>query len=583
MKKKLMIVFAIFVVVFLLIEPAIANSQTLWKHDYTSTLKNLDDPHEEILNGRRFLWKAPSLPPLDDGYPVLFVLHGATQYAESWFWSGKGGLKGSFVWGKRQTNFVENALEKGFFIIAPDSIRPYKFGPKAWDSSTMNFNESKDLPFIQDILDWLLNPPVPINSSRIFCIGFSSGAFMTSRIAYFFGSQFRATAVHSGGFADRGHLTVLQHSFDYNSKHDISEDHPPTLIIHGSKDLLVPIELGVRYYKELQNAGIRVHILLNSNGRHIWQSIFNKQILEWFLYGSHAPEQPIQPLAGPGGSNYSHNEVIESSYGRGAKKYWIFEPAEPKPETAPLVVFNHGWSAMHPRFYRAWIDHIVKRGNIVVYPRYQRGFVIGFKFFSSNAVNAVKNAIKELENGGHVAPDLEKFAITGHSLGGGITANMAARAEEEGLPIPKAIMPVQPALVYDKNADLSKTSNETLMLVIVGEDDTVVGNQSGRTIFLNTEQIPLFKKDFVIQVTDNYGYPGIVADHFAPTCETNNSFLSVDAMDYYCTWKLFDALTDYAFYGINAEYCLGNTPKQRYMGEWSDGSLVKELIVTDTP
>ena len=54
-------------------------------------------------------------------------------------------------------------------------------------------------------------------------------------------------------------------------------------------------------------------------------------------------------------------------------------------------------------------------------------------------------------------------------------------------------------------------------------------------------------------------------------------------MDYYSTWKLFDALTDYAFYGINGEYCFGDTPEQRFMGLWSDGTPVNELIVTDTP
>ena len=39
-------------------------------------------------------------------------------------------------------------------------------------------------------------------------------------------------------------------------------------------------------------------------------------------------------------------------------------------------------------------------------------------------------------------------------------------------------------------------------------------------------------------------------------------------MDYFSTWKLFDALTDYAFYGINGEYCPGNTLEQQYMGMW---------------
>ena len=54
-------------------------------------------------------------------------------------------------------------------------------------------------------------------------------------------------------------------------------------------------------------------------------------------------------------------------------------------------------------------------------------------------------------------------------------------------------------------------------------------------------------------------------------------------MDYYSTWKLFDALTDYAFYGINGKFCLGNTPEQKNMGNWSDGTPVKKLIITDNP
>jgi len=293
------------------------------------------------------------------------------------------------------------------------------------------------------------------------------------------------------------------------------------------------------------------------------------------------PTPPDQPPSGPGGSDYAHNKVIKTRYKWGAHQYWIFEPDDPKPEYAPLIVFNHGWTAIFPIFYKEWIYHIVKKGNIVVYPRYQFGIYIGFRNFYSNAAQAVKDAIEELENGNHVSPELDKFAIVGHSLGGGITAYMAADASFLGLPIPKAIMPVQPAIPFGSSVDLGKISNETIMLVIVGENDTVVGNVSGKIIFNNSYQVPLSQKDFVIQVTDTYGEPDLVADHIAPLCIPFTD--TVDAMDYYSTWKLFDALTDYAFYGINKEYCLDNTPEQRFMGLWSDGTPVKELIVTDTP
>jgi hypothetical protein len=50
-------------------------------------------------------------------------------------------------------------------------------------------------------------------------------------------------------------------------------------------------------------------------------------------------------------------------------------------------------------------------------------------------------------------------------------------------------------------------------------------------------------------------------------------------MDYYGTWKLFDGLYESAFYGKNREYALGNTTEERYMGKWSNGVPVKELMI----
>ena len=326
----------------------------------------------------------------------------------------------------------------------------------------------------------------------------------------------------------------------------------------------------------------------------MYKNMLKKQILVLFiicffmtsfigsvLSKSDNPTPPNQPSSGPGGSDYVHDDVKEYRYKWGAHQFWIFEPDSPKPESAPLIVFNHGWSSFFPITYLEWIYHMVKKGNIVVYPRYQFGFSIGYKRFTSNAIQAVKDAIQVLQHGDHVRPELDNFAIVGHSLGGGITAYMAAMALDVGLPIPKAVMPVQPMIPFGPAVDLSKISSETLMVVVVGEDDNVVGDKSGKNIFYNSTQIPFSQKDFIIQVTDNYGEPDLVANHNAPVCSPY--FSSVDAMDYYCTWKLFDALTDYAFYGINGDYCLGNTSKQRYMGLWSDGIPVKELIVTDSP
>jgi pimeloyl-ACP methyl ester carboxylesterase len=298
---------------------------------------------------------------------------------------------------------------------------------------------------------------------------------------------------------------------------------------------------------------------------------------------SQEPTPPCQPTSGPGGSDYLHAGVQKSSYNWGAQQYWIFEPSDPKPESVPLIVFIHGYYAMYPFSYQEWINHIVKKGNIVIYPRYQQVFFFGYRNFYKNAINAVKDAVVTLNNGDHVRPELDKFAVVGHSFGGGIAVYLAAVAQKEGLPIPKVIMSVDPYLAPYHSINFSKIPAETLMLVVVGDNDTVVGDEDGKTIFYNTPQIPLSQKNFITQVTDTYGYPDLIAGHHSPLAFKGVIYNTVDALDYYCTWKLFEALTDFAFYGINEEYCLGGTPEQRFMGLWSDGTPVKELIVTDNP
>ena len=80
------------------------------------------------------------------------------------------------------------------------------------------------------------------------------------------------------------------------------------------------------------------------------------------------PAPPDQPSNGPGSSDYLHYGVRKTRYKWGARQYWIFEPYSPKPESAPLIVFNHGWGAKRPISYRAWIDHLVKRGNLIANP-----------------------------------------------------------------------------------------------------------------------------------------------------------------------------------------------------------------------
>lgn len=349
--------------------------------------------------------------------------------------------------------------------------------------------------------------------------------------------------------------------------------------------------------------------------------------------------QPVQPENGPGGSRAAHGRVTKNRYDKDALEYWIYEPNDPRPKQAPVIIFLHGWGGTNPAAYGAWLDHLVKRGNIVIYPRYQTNLLSPISEFTENALTAIKNALERLKTeGGHVRPDLQKFAVVGHSMGGLLTANVAALAEKNGLPKVRAMMPVEPGrtsnpmgLFQLELADLSKIPADTLLLSVVGDDDMITGDHDGKRVFLESTQVGLDNKDFVTLMSDDHGQPALAATHFAPTganpeydngetepdrgnTATRGPLRSrirersgqrqrdpnadrtqpngaagritdrrgVDALDY-ALWRLFDALCDAAFYNKNRQSALGNTAAQRFMGKWSDGTPVKELRITDKP
>lgn len=297
------------------------------------------------------------------------------------------------------------------------------------------------------------------------------------------------------------------------------------------------------------------------------------------------PTPPGQPASGPGGSDYRHGAVERGQFGSGAGQYWVFTPSGPRPSSAPVIVFNHGWLAMDPSQSEGWLTHLARRGNIVIYPRYQAGAHTPPREFTPNAAGVVRQALALLHRQGLVKPDTEKFAIVGHSAGGVIAANMAATWKAVGIPRPRAVMCVEPGRSFRITSKLAiPTVNygtmdaDTLLLCLTGADDLVVAPETAELIIDRATQVPPENKDLVVAFGDDHGRPPLKADHAFPTSYVRKKS-GINALDFYACWKLFDGLTDAAFFGKNRRYALGNTPEQRHMGEWSDGTPVRELLV----
>jgi len=286
----------------------------------------------------------------------------------------------------------------------------------------------------------------------------------------------------------------------------------------------------------------------------------------------------------PASTEYPHALVKESVFDAGTgKEYRLYEPDGPPLISAPVVVFLHGWGGTDPAVYRPWIDHLARRGNVVLWVRYQESILTLSLDFVPNMLQAVKAGLARLEQEvpARPKPELDRLAVVGHSMGGVLAMTLAARAAEEGLPQFKAVMMANPGTGVtgpEVLADYSKIPSSTLLVGVSGEEDTL--GTAAPQFFTAATAVPLENKDHVLLKSDRRFTPPLVADHFAPN---SVSEADVNALDRNGYWKWFDGLTAAAFYGRYREYALGDTPEQRFMGTWPDGTPILEPVVSDAP
>jgi dienelactone hydrolase len=305
------------------------------------------------------------------------------------------------------------------------------------------------------------------------------------------------------------------------------------------------------------------------------------------------PSPPQQPMSGPGSSAYAYERVIAEHVGDEPTGYWLFTPAGSTSATAlPVVVFLHGFSAVDPETYRAWIDHIVRRGAVVIYPDYQTKDLTATPVddYQANAIAGIEAALTRFSDSSAGLTDLTRIAFVGHSLGGVLAFNIAALATSHDLPSVAAVMSVEPGgcaecggistLLNVPYEDLSTINPGARIVVMAGDRDTVAGDQGAKVAWSRLTSVPLDRRDYIVLHSDSWGSPPLIADHYVPIA---SSVDPPNALDWYGAWKLFDLLTDCAFSGIGCANALGGSTAQLDMGRWSDGRPVTPPTITDMP
>lgn len=321
----------------------------------------------------------------------------------------------------------------------------------------------------------------------------------------------------------------------------------------------------------------------------------------FLLKGTYATAQGTpyrgQPLSGPGGADYAHRSVLYYDAAATADGYWLFEPANPKPDSAHVVVFLHGYGTYNPMAYGKWIKHLVGKGNIVIYPRYQKNLVWPRPdAFPANAAKAIRDALQHLQSGEHVRPIISKTAYIGHSYGGAIAAKLGVDWPKLDIPKPASMLLCEPGtgpFTGARQKSYANLPSDLKLIVVVGEDDYVVGDAFGRLVYQTAVHTP--ERSFVVQRKSTDGRHWLNAGHSEPysydldfdtglrnlTARRVLMSSRLNEVDFYCYWKFADAMMDYTRQGHNREMIFGNTEKQRFLGRWPNGKPMGPLEILE--
>ncbi|MEA2399829.1 MAG: hypothetical protein QOK00_232 [Thermoleophilaceae bacterium] len=241
------------------------------------------------------------------------------------------------------------------------------------------------------------------------------------------------------------------------------------------------------------------------------------------------------------------------------------------------------------------IRHTVRKGNVVIYPRWQTGIAapcpgpFDIEPCVASSVKGIRGALAFLRaRPRRVQPQLKKTSYFGLSFGGIITANLANRYRALHLPKPRAIFLDDPhdgglngfdePAVDDSLAGIPATVKiqcHSGAEGILARPDKA--NSSCNAIFPKLRHIPKRNKDLVLTRTDRHGSPALSSGH--GVCASPKG--TANAYDWNFCWKVWDALRDCAYAGRHCSYALGKTRRHRSNGRWSDGAPVTPLKVQD--
>lgn len=218
---------------------------------------------------RDVYWQVPTTPPPTNGYPVV-VMYQGSFFAPSSTWGTV--TKSTPFGGYQQARLQALLLERGFAVVAPSAAIGL-----AWQTNSgVLWSLTTDSTFISALFDAMSRGDYgPLDSTRWYATGISSGGYMTSRMALSYPGRFRALAIHSASWATCAGAVCFVPS-------SLPSDHPPTLFLHGRNDLTVPLFTAQNYFDELNGDGFVTEIEIDDDASHEWLPVAPERVTAWF-------------------------------------------------------------------------------------------------------------------------------------------------------------------------------------------------------------------------------------------------------------------------------------------------------------
>jgi len=220
---------------------------------------------------RRVHWQVPAGDAPAAGWPVAIFFQGSFAQAELTWDSKPGQAFGKWF----LTKTVKALLEQGYAVLTPDTLLS---GYSYWNTNVPPYDVSWDgAP--DDMLMKAMFTAIgdgtfgPLDSTRLYAMGISSGGYMTSRMAVSYQGRFKALAIHSASYATCSVVCDVP---------ALPSGHPPTLFLHGQQDLTVPIGTMWPYQMKLDAQGTETSTEISMTAGHEWLEAGVTRVPAWF-------------------------------------------------------------------------------------------------------------------------------------------------------------------------------------------------------------------------------------------------------------------------------------------------------------